>query len=1119
MFRYVFLIFLFIPGVAWAFLVQPLGPLSGDEKLYKKALKSSPKKQCSLFAKLSNKENFLLRELALIRSLEKCKLKKTSERVSLWTATLKKIKNPFLKSVGESLFFQFLLDQKAYKQALSFHLKEKNSIDLNSTNFQTWSGEALKQNLDSETRAYLKDKMGQRSSEFLVLKEKKNFLKRAQNLTRQRKFFQAIKFYKKILNTPGFSDEERHRAFKGACQNYKLQGWKGRVKYLKALGQWSRSLKDKYKRSKQLTRWHHEANVAYVRALWTHKGQKEAQRVLLNLETELKGSHSLEVLYWLRGRMAEEKNNLSQAIYWLKKARGQDEVWSNQKIQILWSLAWIERKMEKYQASIRTLKELIGFKNQTHFNKTKFKYWMGENFYSLNKNESGKKIFKELTEIDSLGYYGALAFRRLKIPFPPISRPSYSFNKTLVLLKKKDQKYIQSLLKVGEVDLAQDRVGWLLKPKEGWGLGKWVQYFMALQSVGSYKEFLKQYYQLPFEGQSAIAQKHPDLLFPNPYSEEVNKVTGPLSISSALVYSVMRQESSFDPSAQSPAHAFGLMQVLPSVARRWIQKHPKTPYKTPKDLFQPSLSINLGASLLNQLFLRWAESFIPSVASYNASPHAVQNWVRSSSSKDPITFIENIPYEETKGYVKLVMRNFIAYTRLSKGGSGFMFPERLLSSQFLTQRKLNKTPLSQGSKKTLSQNRFIQSQNRKKSLKVSRVKTSKSKVLRRMKLKPFKKGINPLAPKSIIMNDPHIPKKWGLEKSQALKALQLTRGSRKIVVAIVDTGADIHPDLKGNLWKNPGESGQDRWGKNKAFNGRDDDGNGLIDDVHGWNFVHSNNFLKDNHGHGTHIAGIVGAEGGNGIGVTGVAPKVSLMILKYLDPKDPNSPSQALIHTISAFNYAVNNGAHIINYSGGGTEFSAEEYQAVKKAQQKGILFVAAAGNEHSNSDFYKYYPADYELDNIISVTALNPQLRVLTSSNYGIHTVDIAAPGENIYSTLPGGQYGTMTGTSQATAFVSGVAALLMAHNRDFDARAVKKYILRTGDRLSWLQTKTKTSKKLNVYRALTMLDQGVGASGVVPQNINKKNKKYFEAPSSSQSKEKSSLKDFGHSLLKSLE
>ena len=333
---------------------------------------------------------------------------------------------------------------------------------------------------------------------------------------------------------------------------------------------------------------------------------------------------------------------------------------------------------------------------------------------------------------------------------------------------------------------------------------------------------------------------------------------------------------------------------------------------------------------------------------------------------------------------------------------------------------------------------------------------------------------------SALLNDPAIKQAWGLKKSDAGRAWKVTKGSKSKIVAVIDTGIDInHEDLSENIWVNPGETGFDSKGKNKASNGIDDDGNGFIDDVHGWNFVSNNNDLKDNHGHGTHIAGIIGAIGGNKKGISGIAPEVSLMIIKYFDPKVQNTDN--LKNTINAIKYAVKMGANVINYSGGGTEYSKEEFEAVKEAEKKGILFVAAAGNERSNSDQFHYYPADYKLSNIISVTALDPNREVLASSNYGTETVDLAAPGQNIISTLPDNSYGFMTGTSQATAFVSGAAVLVMANKTDFKFDEVKKYILSTGDPSTSLAQKTRTSRSLNLFKALTILDNDVAANGVV--------------------------------------
>ena len=325
---------------------------------------------------------------------------------------------------------------------------------------------------------------------------------------------------------------------------------------------------------------------------------------------------------------------------------------------------------------------------------------------------------------------------------------------------------------------------------------------------------------------------------------------------------------------------------------------------------------------------------------------------------------------------------------------------------------------------------------------------------------------------SALFNDPAIKQAWGLKKSDAARAWSVTQGSKEVIVAVIDTGIDVnHEDLKGNIWNNPGETGLDAKGRDKATNGIDDDGNGFIDDVHGWNFVSSNNKLDDNHGHGTHIAGIIGAEAGNKKGISGISPQVSLMILKYYDPKVPNTDN--LKNTIESIKYAVKMGAHIINYSGGGTEFSQEEHDAVASAEKKGILFVAAAGNEKSNSDKFHYYPADYKLKNIISVTAIDPTTEVLSSSNYGVETVDIAAPGQNILSCLPNNSYGLMTGTSQATAFVTGAAALVMSHKSLYgQAEDVKKYILATGDSSNSLLAKTRTSRQLNLFKSLTILE-----------------------------------------------
>ncbi|MBI4041722.1 MAG: S8 family serine peptidase [Deltaproteobacteria bacterium] len=315
------------------------------------------------------------------------------------------------------------------------------------------------------------------------------------------------------------------------------------------------------------------------------------------------------------------------------------------------------------------------------------------------------------------------------------------------------------------------------------------------------------------------------------------------------------------------------------------------------------------------------------------------------------------------------------------------------------------------------------------------------------------------------MMDPDLSKSWLLRSNSAIgihEAWKLSQGDKRIVVAIIDTGVDLnHSDLKENFWHNP---------KEIPNNGLDDDHNGLIDDILGWDFVHNTATPYDEHGHGTHVTGIIGAVKGNGIGISGICPYVSLMILKYYAPN--SSGRKNLENTVRAFQYAIDNGAHIINYSGGGAEYSKEEHDMIVKAQEKGILVVAAAGNEKNNADEIAYYPASYDLDNIISVAALQKDGTLVHSSNFGVTRIDVAAPGYQIYSTLPNNQYGMMTGTSQATAVVTGIAALTLSKYGKLPATKIKELILASVNPMLSLKAKIKSGGSVNALTSLERAD-----------------------------------------------
>ena len=298
---------------------------------------------------------------------------------------------------------------------------------------------------------------------------------------------------------------------------------------------------------------------------------------------------------------------------------------------------------------------------------------------------------------------------------------------------------------------------------------------------------------------------------------------------------------------------------------------------------------------------------------------------------------------------------------------------------------------------------------------------------------------------------------WGLVNTKAkshidaIDAWKLEEGSPNVVVAVIDTGIDSnHKDLKINIWKDPTSPSKN---------------------IYGWNYVSDEPNPNDDHGHGTHVAGIIGAISDPQSGISGVAHHVSIMSVKYYSDSNPGPVN--LRNTVKAINYAVDHGAKIINYSGGGPEFSEDEYLAIKKAEAKGVLFVAAAGNEHQNTDLIEnyYYPSAYRLTNIISVAATDINNNLLPSSNWGKSRVDVAAPGENIFSTLPGGRYGYMSGTSQATAFVTGMAALLLSADPKLTPSQIRQIIMASVDRVPQLEGRLVTGGRVNAYSALLSL------------------------------------------------
>ncbi len=319
--------------------------------------------------------------------------------------------------------------------------------------------------------------------------------------------------------------------------------------------------------------------------------------------------------------------------------------------------------------------------------------------------------------------------------------------------------------------------------------------------------------------------------------------------------------------------------------------------------------------------------------------------------------------------------------------------------------------------------------------------------------------------------DDQYKKQWGLKNTgkngglfggvagediNAASAWSLTTGSRDVKVAVIDTGVDYrHPDLKKQMDVNELEL--------NGSAGVDDDGNGYVDDIYGYDFANKDGDPMDGHSHGTHCAGVIGASH-DGKGIAGVMGQVKLIGIKFLSDKG----SGETIDAISSIEYAIKRGVNVMSNSWGGGEYSEALKEAISHANDVGIVFVAAAGNESSNNDSRPTYPANYDLPNVITVGSFAATGSASSFSNYGVKSVHVFAPGSSIVSTVPNARYSSMSGTSMACPHVAGVVGLVLSQKPTLSPIEVRDILVATSKKTNKLQAKSVSAGRVDAFEAL---------------------------------------------------
>lgn len=312
-----------------------------------------------------------------------------------------------------------------------------------------------------------------------------------------------------------------------------------------------------------------------------------------------------------------------------------------------------------------------------------------------------------------------------------------------------------------------------------------------------------------------------------------------------------------------------------------------------------------------------------------------------------------------------------------------------------------------------------------------------------------------------------------VQATEAWAASSAYSSTNRPIVAIIDTGLDYNHYVfqqSGALWVNAGEI---------PNNGVDDDFNGYVDDVKGWNFFSNTANMMDDEGHGTHVAGIVLGATQDILAASLEPAKIRIMPLKFLDANGSGTTAAA----VNAIYYAVNMGAKVINCSWGGGSYSRSLHDALIHAYRNSVLVVSAAGNYSSNNDVTAMYPANYDVPSNISVAASTDSDRLASFSNYGISMVHVAAPGSYVYSTVPGNWFSSMSGTSMAAPFVAGTAALAFREAPQISAYQLRELILSTTDPSSYLVGKVSSEGRLNSEQMVLSAKTMISSAAYTPQ------------------------------------
>jgi soluble lytic murein transglycosylase len=619
---------------------------------------SNRHESCKHFEALSREPEFPLRAVADLRRMEYCHVP-TSELTHLFESEFSREDTwiePLALNVGLSKAYE-IQNWEAYQRLLM----RKAEVSRHQSEKIEYLGRALEIEKEHQLGRLqeIEKKLTTVAPRFNTTPGEKEYLSVAADFRKAREFDRARSYYEKIAKHPKTSDAQKIDALQGIKMSYKLE--RRKEDYILASGEslkFAKTLWGKAKHNSVRQKYLFDATLSHGRALWTQGKSEEAEKIFTQLEGELGRKTPLGEVQWLRARIEEERGNFLKAIEWAEAGIQSSPKKSVLRERFQWLLSWNHRKVRQFTKANEILASLRE-EFQNSGDTLKYQYWTARNLRELGQEETAVQTFEALTSEDPLGFYGLLAHRELQKPFSPLLNQ----DNLKALPPPESGDVFRWLITLNETTLAQRFLN--TAHSRGKGSGQPDHVMESLTSwarAGYFNNVFARLTMLNTEERKKVLNEHPDLIFPKNHLAIVLDSADRFGINPNLVYSIIRQESAFDARARSPADAFGLMQLLPETAER-VAREVQVPYQDAEDLYQPKTNIPLGTAYLKELWNQYQGQFILTVASYNASEDAVRAWMKTRYRGDPTEFIEDIPYEETRTYVKLIMRNLIFYMR------------------------------------------------------------------------------------------------------------------------------------------------------------------------------------------------------------------------------------------------------------------------------------------------------------------------------------------------------------------------------------------------------------------------------------------------------------------------